>query len=133
MRISAALRDTLADAIDTAVGATGFARFYTAAGALLLASASLSNPAFGNASSGVITLDVTPAVEDTSPAAAGTCIRLGFYPAATGAYGTDIFMLGVATGGTPDVTMSNNVIATTDTVQVASLTVTVPAGTPDDA
>lgn len=133
MRLSTAVRNTLADAIDTAVGATGFARFYTASGTTLLASAACSNPAFGAAATGVITLDVTPAVEDTTPAAAGTCIRLGFYPAATGAYGTDIFMLGVATGGSPDVTMSNNVIATSDTVQVSSLTVTVPAGTPDDA
>ncbi len=131
MRLSTALRNTLADAIDTAVGATGFARFYTSSGTTLLASASLSNPAFGAAATGVITLDVTPAVEDTSPAAAGTCVRLGFYPAATGAYATDVFMLGVATSGAPDVTMANNVIATTDTVQVASLTVTVPAGIPD--
>jgi len=133
MRLSLALRNTLADAIDTAVGATGFARFYTTTGTTLLASASLSNPAFGAASAGDIILDVTPAVEDTTPAAAGTCVRLGFYPASSGAYSTDVFMLGVATGGTPDVTMSNNVIATTDTVQVASLTVTVPAGVPDDA
>ncbi|MEE9581014.1 MAG: hypothetical protein V3V74_06855 [Nitrosomonadaceae bacterium] len=133
MRLSTGLRDVLADAIDTDVGATGFARFYTASGTTLLASAACSNPAFGAAATGVITLDVTPAVEDTTPAAAGTCIRLGFYSAATGAYATDVFMLGVATGGSPDVTMSNNVIATTDTVQVASLTITVPAGVPDDA
>ena len=133
MRLSTVLRDALADAIDAEVGATGFARFYVSGGGTLLASASCNNPAFGASSAGVITLDVTPAVEDTSPAAAGTCIRLGFYDDATGAYATDIFMLGVATSGSPDVTMSNNVIATTDTVQVASLTVTVPAGVPDDA
>ena len=133
MRLSTALRNTLADAIDTAVGTTGFARFYDSGGATLLASAACSNPAFGVAATGQITLDVSPPVEDTTPANAGTCIRLGFYPATSGAYSTDIFMLGVATGGSPDVTMSNNVIATTDTVQVASLTVTVPAGVPDDA
>ena len=133
MRLSTVLRDALADAIDAEVGATGFARFYVSGGGTLLASASCNNSAFGSAATGVITLEVTPAVEDTSPAAAGTCIRLGFYDDSTGAYGTDIFMLGVATSGSPDVTMSNNVIATTDTVQVASLTVTVPAGTPDDA
>lgn len=132
MRINAALRNTLADDIDAAVGSTGFARWYNAAGALLLASAALSNPAFDNAAAGVITLDISPLVEDTTPAAAGTCVRLGIYPASTGAYATDIFMLGVATGGTPDVTMANNVIATTDTVQLASLTVTVPSGAPDD-
>ena len=131
MQLSTTLRNTLADAIDTAVGTTGKARFYTAALGTLLASASCNNPAFGAASNGVITLDVSPAVEDTSPQAGGTCVRLGFYANATATSGADIFMLGVATGGSPDVTMSNNVIATTDTVQISSLTVTVPAGTPD--
>lgn len=133
MQLSTALIDILADAIVTAVGSTGFARFYTSGLTTLLASAALSNPAFPAASGGIITLDITPPVEDTSPAAAGTCIRLGLYPASTGGSATFNLMMGVATGGSPDVTMSNNVIATTDTVQVASLTITVPAGTPDDA
>ena len=131
MQLSTTLRNTLADAIDTAVGTTGFARFYTASLATLLASAACSNPAFGAASNGVITLDVAPAVEDTSPAAAGTCVRLGFYTSTAATSGASVFMLGVATTGAPDVTMSNNVIATTDTVQISSLTITVPAGTPD--
>lgn len=131
MQLSTTLRNTLADAIDTAVGTTGRARFYTTGLTTLLASAPCNNPAFGAAATGVITLDVTPAVEDTSPAAAGTCVRLGFYANATATSGAFQFMLGVATSGAPDVTMSNNVIATTDTVQISSLTVTVPAGTPD--
>lgn len=131
MQISTTLRNTLADAIDTAVGTTGKIRFYTAGLTTLLASAACSNPAFGAAASGVITLDVTPAVEDTSPAAAGTCVRMGLYANATATSGAYVAMLGVATTGAPDVTMSNNVIATTDTVQVSSLTITVPAGTPD--
>lgn len=131
MQLSTALRNTLADAIDTDIGTTGKARFYTTGLTTLLASASCNNPAFGNAATGVITLDVTPAVEDTSPAAAGTCVRLGFYQNATATSGAWRFMLGVATSGSPDVTMANNVIATTDTVQISSLTITVPAGTPD--
>jgi hypothetical protein len=131
MQLSTTLRNTLADAIDTSVGATGYARFYTAGLATLLASAACNNPAFGVASSGAITLDVAPAVQDTSPAAAGTCVRLGFYTSTAATSGADVFMLGVATGGAPDITMSNNVIATTDTVQISSLVITVPAGTPD--
>ena len=134
MQLSTTLRNTLADAIDTAVGTTGFARFYTTGLASLLASAACSNPAFGDAGAGVagaIDLDVTPAVQDTSPAAAGDCVRLGFYASTAATSGADIFMLGVAPSGTPDVTMSNPVIATTDTVQISSLRITVPAGTPD--
>ena len=131
MQISTTLRNTLADAIDTAVGTTGFVRFYTSGLASLLASAACNNPAFGAAATGTITLDVTPAVEDTSPAAAGTCVRMGLYASTAATSGAFVVMMGVATSGAPDVTMSNNVIATTDTVQVSSLTITVPAGTPD--
>jgi len=131
MEISATLQDQFANAIDTAVGTTGFARFYTAAYATLLASAGCNNPAFGTAATGVITLDVTPAVEDTSPVAAGTCVLLGLYASTAATSGAFIAAMGVATGGSPDVTMSNNVIATTDTVQISSLTITVPTGTPD--
>jgi hypothetical protein len=132
MELSTTLRNTLADAIDAAVNPTGFARFYTTVPAgTLLASAALSNPAFGTAATGAITLDVTPAVEDTTPAAAGTCARLGFYANSTATQSAFIFMLGVNPTGTPDVTMSNNVIATTDTVQISSLQILVPQGAPD--
>lgn len=131
MEISATLQDQFADAIDTAVGTTGFVRFYTAAYAALLASAGCNNPAFGNAATGVITLDVTPAVEDTSPAAAGTCVLMGLYASTAATAAAYISAFGVATSGSPDITMSNNVIATTDTVQVSSLTITVPTGSTD--
>ena len=131
MELVEALRDTLADAIDADIGTTGFVRWYTSGLSTLLASAALSNPAFGAAATGVITLDVTPAVEDTSPAAAGTAVRLNFYQNSTAAAGLWRLQMGIATSGSPDITMSNNVIATTDTVQLSSLTITVPAGTPD--
>ena len=131
MQLSVALTNTLANAIDTAVGTTAKARFYTTSLTTLLASAPCNNPAFGTAATGAITLDVTPAVEDTTPAAAGTAVRLGFYTDATATSAAWHFLLGIATSGTPDVTMSNNVIATTDTVQISSLSITVPPGTPD--
>jgi len=130
MEISSTLQDQFANAIITAVGATGFARFYTTGLASLLASAPCNNPIAPAAATGLITLDVTPAVEDTSPAAAGTCVRLGFYTSTAASSGAYVFLLGVNTTGTPDVTMSNNVIATTDTVQISSLTIQVPTGSP---
>lgn len=132
MQIVDALRTTLVAAIVTDLGATCFARFYTTALATLLASASLSSPPFIAGAAGVTDLDITPPVEDTSPAAAGTAVRLTFYLNNTDTDALWRIQLGIATGGTPDVTMSNNVIATTDTVQISSLSFTVPAGTPDD-
>lgn len=131
MEIVTALRNTLADAIDTDLGATAFARWYVSGLGTLLASAACSNPAFGAAATGAITLDITPAVEDTTPAAAGTAVRLNFYLNNSDGSGLWRIQLGIATSGGPDVTMANNVIATTDTVQLASLVITVPAGTPD--
>ena len=128
MQINNTLRSTLADDIDAAVGTTGFARFYTASLTTLLASCSLQNPAFGSAATGVITLAGTP--QDTTPAAAGTAVRLGFYTSTAATSGAWVMLMGINTTGTPDVTMANNTIATTDTVQISSLTVTVPAGTP---
>ncbi len=133
MQLVDALRTTLAAAITTDLGATAFARFYTSGLTTLLASAALSSPAFTPGAAGVEDLDITPPVEDTSPVAAGTCIRLGIYLNTGDASGLFRLMFGVATSGSPDVTMSNNVIATTDTVQISSLSFTVPAGTPDDA
>jgi hypothetical protein len=130
MQLVDALRNTLADAIDTDIGATGFVRFYNTTLTTNIASISLANPAFGAAATGTITLDVTPPLQDATPAA-GTVGRIGLYQNSTGAAGTWRVLLGVATAGTPDVTMANNVVATTDTVELSSLTITVPAGTPD--
>lgn len=129
MQLVTALRDALANAIDDDLGATSYARFYTAIPGTLLASCALATPdPFGASSSGTITLTGTP--QDTSPAAAGTATRLTFYLNNTAASGAWRMQMGIATSGTPDVTMANNVIATTDTVQITSLTITVPAGTP---
>jgi len=132
MEISSTLQDQFANAIDTAVGTTGFARLYTAAYALKLTTAPLNSPAFGSAATGLITLDVgTPVgpIEDTAPVA-GTAVLMGLYPTTAATSGAFIVAFGVATTGTPDIDMSNNVILTTDTVQVSSLSIQVPTGSP---
>ncbi len=137
MQLSTTVRNSISDSIDDDIGATGHVRFFVSGGATpttKCASATLNNPAFdaaGTGGAGVIQLDVTPAIEDTSPAAAGTVTRLCFYTSATAADNTWLLQLGIATGGAPDVTMANNTIATTDTVQISSLTITCPEGTPD--
>jgi hypothetical protein len=123
MQLGTTLRNTLADAIDTAVGTTGSARFQNTAQTATYASCSLSNPAFGAAATGVITLSGTPT--DTS-ASAGTTTRLGFYDAATA--GNLVFTLSVNDTGSPDVTISNNQLSLGDQVEISSLTITVPAG-----
>lgn len=130
MQIIDALRTSMAAEIPTDIGATGRARFYDATLTTLIATMGLSNPAFTAGAAGVQTLDVTPIPEDPSPAA-GTVARIGIYQNTTGAAGTWRMLFGVATGGTPDITMANNVVTTTDTVQLTSLVITVPTGTLD--
>lgn len=128
MQLVTALRDTLANAIDTDIGATGRVRFYTSGGSVKVATMACSNPAFGTSSSGQISLSGTP-LSDSSPLA-GTVARLGLYQNATAAYGSWRVLMGVSAATSADVQMPNLVVATTDTVQLTSLSITVPAGSP---
>ena len=129
MEISSPLQDQFANAIDTACTAgTAHARFYTAAYALKLATCPMNNPAFGPASTGVITMGVATPVQDTAPVA-GTAALLALYATTAAAATAFVVAMGVAATGS-EITMANTTIATTDTVQVSSLTITVPTGTP---
>jgi hypothetical protein len=132
MQLVSTLRNTLADAIDADIDSTntGFVRFYDATLTTKIATIALeTGNCFNAATGGVITLQGTPK-QDASPAA-GTVARVGFYQNSTAAAGAWRVLCGVATGGTPDITMANNVVATTDTVELTSFSISVPAGTPD--
>ncbi len=126
MQLETSLRNTLADAIDTALGGTASARFQNTGQTATYATCNLNATPFGAAATGVITLAGTPT--DTS-AAAGTTTRCGFYDAV--AAGNLLFTLGVNDTGAPEMTISNNVLAAADQVEISSLTITVPAGTVD--
>jgi hypothetical protein len=88
----------------------------------------MSNPSFGAEATGVITMDTTPAVDDTGPVA-GVAALLAIYKT-TGAAATAFVLACGVHASTKEITMSNTTIATTDTVQISSLVVTVPTGTP---
>ena len=107
----------------TALTTDGSARFQNAAQTITYATCNLQNPAFGAAATGVITLAGTPT--ETS-ASAGTVLACGFYDAVTA--GALQFSLGVNDTGTPDMTISNNVLQASDQVEISSLVITVPAG-----
>lgn len=137
MQLSDATRAAVLDAIDTAVTGASHVRFFVTGGATpgtKCASITCNNPTFlaagaGTATSGQMDLDVTPALSDTTPAASGTVTRLCFYTNATAADNAWHLQLGIGTTG-GDVTMSNNAITTGDTVQLTSLRLSCPAGTP---
>ncbi len=116
-----AMCNALVDLLDVGSGqATGDLRFYTAAFATLLATLLFSNPAFGNAATGVATANSITA--DSSADATGTAAvwRMRDRDAGTVLEGAC---------GTSGSDINFNTVSWTsgDNISVSSLTVTVPA------
>lgn len=118
------LRNDLADAFDDAVNTgSGTATFVLETSAdAEVATFELQNPAFGAASSGVITLQGTP-LED-SDAAGGTVAQASLYDRD----GTKLCE-SVAATSNEEVTVSSTTVGVGETVTLTSMTVTVPDGT----
>jgi len=111
------LRNTLADAVDTAIGTSGFLEFRDS-GDTECATLALSATAAGAASSGVITFNtISP---DTS-ATGGTVAKF----ALTTSVPADVVLGAVATSGS-DINMSSLAVGVGDTVSCSSLTYTAP-------
>jgi hypothetical protein len=139
-RISTAARNAAADAVaglaDGGSGA-GVIRIYTgsqpagpdsSATGTLLAAVSLNDPAFGAASSGVATLDVSPALTATA-VADGTA---GWWRllTSTEAAGSGLGIVDgavTATGGGGQLTLATTTVTTGLQVQITSGTITMPA------
>jgi hypothetical protein len=137
MQLADSVRNSVLDAIDDDLNGSGpEVRFFVSGGATPANEAAailLNTPtAFDAASGGSMALDVSPALSDTTPAGHASAVtRLCFYASAAAADSAWLLQLGINPTGTPDVTMANNTIATTDTVQLTSLTLVCPTGTPD--
>lgn len=127
----------IANLIDGGSGA-GVLRIYsgsrpaspaTSPSGTLLAEFTLSDPAFGSPATGVVTLDVTPALTDTAlaTATAGWCRFLD----STEAAGTGLGIVDgdvSAGGGGGDLILNTTSIVSGATVEVLSFTLTMPAG-----
>lgn len=138
MKLSDTVRNSILDAIDDDLnaGTTPEARFFVTNGdtptgeaaAILLNTTNV----FNAASAGSMSINTTTTLEDTTPAGnASPVTGLAFYANTADADTAWLLMCGINPSGSPDVTMANNTIATTDTVQLTSLTISCPAGTPD--
>lgn len=122
MILETAMRNALANAFDDAVNADaspGYAQLETS-GDAEVATFTFSDPAFGAAATGVITLADTP-IQDTS-ATGGTVAQMSIYDGAA----TKLAEAVAATSG-EEVTVSSTTIGALETVTLTSLTVTVPA------
>jgi hypothetical protein len=129
VRLSSSLATSLADAIDAALGNAGTIKIYTGAqpatadtsvgGATLLATFTLGSPGFGNAASGVITLNGTPLT--VAAAATGTA---GFFRMATSG-GAAILDGSVGTSGN-QINLNTTSITSGVNVTITSGTITMP-------
>ena len=122
MILETVLRNVLGDAIDAEINTgagTAQLKFETS-GDAALATIDLQNPAFGAAAAGVITLQGTP-LSDTN-ASAGTVAQASIYDRDA----TKQLEMTVGTGA-QEITISSTAIGAGDTVQLTSLTITVPA------
>lgn len=110
--------NAIVDLIDAGSGA-GTLVFVQSDGSTEVATLTFSDPAFGNASTGVATASAI--TSDTSATGGTTTIAL-----LKDSDGTEVLRCSVGTSGA-DINLSNNVIVAGETVAVTSLTVTVPA------
>ena len=122
LTLETVLRNDLADQIDDSINTgsgTATLEFETS-GDVEVATINLQNPAFGAASTGVITLQGTP-LQDTN-ATGGTVAQFSIYDrdAAKQLEGT------VSTSGA-DINISSTTVGAGDTVELTSFTITVPA------
>lgn len=139
IQISTAARNAAAKAITDLIDVSGpgFLRIYTgtkpanadtAPTGTLLADFTLSNPAFGAPSTGVVTLDNTPALT-VAASASGTAGWFRFLASAAHA-GSGLGIIDgtvTATGGGGDLTLDSASVTSGLNVTVSSGTITMPA------
>ena len=112
--------NAIVDLIDAGAGA-GTLELLLANATTEVATLTFSDPAFGNANTGVATASaITSDTSATGNAAAATVAKF------KDSDGTEVLRCTVGIGS-GDIQLSNNVIAVGETVAISALTVTVPA------
>ncbi len=110
--------NAIVDLVD-AGAAAGTLVFYAADTTTEVATLTFTDPAFGNASTGVATAS---AITSDTSATGGTTTVAKFLDSDA----TEVLRCSVGTSGA-DINLSNNVITAGETVAITALTVTVPA------
>ena len=121
--LETAVRNAAADAIDTEIGAAGYLEFQTGA-QVEVATIAFGNPAFGSAVVGVITMSGQP-LQDTNATGNASAIN-AFQIFASGAVLKITGTVTLVAGG-GDIEMSSLTVAATDTVELTTFSITVPA------
>jgi hypothetical protein len=119
LTLATAMRNAIADAVDTEIGTTATIEFQTS-GDVEVATISLGNPAFGAASSGTITMTGQP-LSDTN-ATGGTMAKFRIKSGGS----TEKIAGTVGTSGA-DINFTGVAVSAGDTVELTSFTITCPA------
>lgn len=114
-------RDALADALDTDIGSAGYLEFQTGA-QVEVATITFGNPAFGPASTGVITMTGQPLEDTNATGNAGAVDAFQIF-----ASGAVLILSGSVSTAAADINMSSLTVAATDTVELTTFTIDVPA------
>jgi hypothetical protein len=120
LTLATTMRNAIADAVDTLIGTAATLEFQTS-GDIEVATLTLGNPAFGNASTGVITLSGTP-LSDTN-ATGGTMAKFVIKSG-----GTTVQVTGTVGTSGADINFPGGLtVGAGDTVTLTSFTITCPA------
>ena len=120
LTLATTMRSAIADAVDATIGTTATLELQDS-GNTEIATISLANPAFGNAASGVITLEGVP-LSDTN-ATGGTMAKFQIKSG-----GSTVQISGTVSTTGADINFSGGlVVGAGDTVTITALTITCPA------
>jgi len=117
------VRNACADAIDGEIGAAGYLEFQTGA-QVEVATITFGTPSFGTAAAGVITMTGQPLQDTNATGNAGDIDAFQIFTSGVVLKITGTVTL-VAGGG--DIEMSSLAVAATDTVELTTFSITVPA------
>jgi len=121
LTLETAVRNAAADAIDAEIGTAGYLEFQTGA-QVEVATITFQNPAFGSAAVGVITMAGQPIQDTNATGNAGAVDAFQIF-----ASGAVLKITGtVATSGA-DINMSSLIVGATDTVELTTFSIDVPA------
>lgn len=121
--LETSVRDVCADAIDAEIGNAGYLEFQTGA-QVEVATITFGTPSFGPSSVGVITMTGQP-LQDTN--ATGNASAIDAFQIFTSVAALKITGTVTLVAGGGDIEMSSLTVAATDTVELTTFSITVPA------
>lgn len=121
LTLETAVRNAAADAIDAEIGTAGYLEFQTGA-QVEVATITFQNPAFGSAAVGVITMAGQPIQDTNATGNAGAVDAFQIF-----ASGAVLKITGTVSTSGADINMSSLVVGATDTVELTTFSIDVPA------